>query len=505
MVDHLSVQAGTQIDPPPAHFNMAAYVLGHADKTPDKTALSILHGDHTDDLSYADLSRAIRGIATGLLARGVPAGGRVLMRLGNGVEFPLAYLACIAAGLVPIPTSAQLTAPEITKMAAEITPDLVIAGPDIALPDQAIMTLSSRDMMAMRSLPPAAFAMGDPNRLAYIIYTSGTSGQPRAVMHAHRAIWARRMMYDGWYGLRAQDRLLHAGAFNWTYTLGTGLMDPWAMGATALIPAPNTASSALPALLARHRASLFAAAPGVYRQALRAPIPDLPDLRHGLSAGEKLPAALSAEWQAATGTQIFEAFGMSECSTFISGAPNRVAPAGTLGYAQSGRTIAVLGADGAPVPRGTAGVLGVHRDDCGLMLGYFGQADETASRYAGDYFMTGDQVSMAEDGAITYLGRDDDMMNAGGFRVSPLEVESAMIRHSAITECAAVELTVKANTTAICLYYTADAPLAEADLAAFAAQSLARYKQPRRFIHIASLPKNANGKILRKGLRTATS
>ncbi len=76
--------------------------------------------------------------------------------------------------------------------------------------------------------------------LATIIYTSGTSGKPSAVMHAHRAIWARRMMFDGWYGLSETDRLLHAGAFNWTFTLGTGLLDPWAAGATALIPAPGT-------------------------------------------------------------------------------------------------------------------------------------------------------------------------------------------------------------------------------------------------------------------------
>jgi acyl-coenzyme A synthetase/AMP-(fatty) acid ligase len=81
-------------------------------------------------------------------------------------------------------------------------------------------------------------AMGDPDRLAYLVFTSGSSGEPKAVAHAHRAIWARRMMTEGWYGLTPEDRLLHAGAFNWTFTLGTGLLDPWAIGATALIPAP---------------------------------------------------------------------------------------------------------------------------------------------------------------------------------------------------------------------------------------------------------------------------
>jgi hypothetical protein len=91
--------------------------------------------------------------------------------------------------------------------------------------------------------------MGDPDRLAYLVFTSGSSGEPKAVAHAHRAIWARRMMVQGWYGLTPEDRLLHAGAFNWTFTLGTGLLDPWAIGATALIPAPGVPIEALPLLM----------------------------------------------------------------------------------------------------------------------------------------------------------------------------------------------------------------------------------------------------------------
>jgi acyl-coenzyme A synthetase/AMP-(fatty) acid ligase len=163
----------------------------------------------------------------------------------------------------------------------------------------------------MRHLPAASYHMGDPERLAYVVYTSGTSGKPRAVAHAHRAIWARQMMFEGWYGLRQDDRLLHAGAFNWTYTMGTGLMDPWTIGATALIPAAGTASETLPTLLAANKATIFAAAPGVYRQLLKGTLHlELPSLRHGLSAGEKLPASTLSAWTNATDTPIFEAYGM---------------------------------------------------------------------------------------------------------------------------------------------------------------------------------------------------
>ncbi|MCE8441937.1 class I adenylate-forming enzyme family protein, partial [Rhodovulum sulfidophilum] len=340
-----------------------------------------------------------------------------------------------------------------------------------------------------------------PDRPAYIVYTSGTSGQPRGVIHAHRAVWARRMMWEGWYGLRADDRLLHAGAFNWTYTLGTGLLDPWTIGATALIPAPGVRPDDLPLLLRRFDATLFAAAPGVYRQMLKKhPQIVLPKLRHGLSAGEKMPETTRSAWREATGTFVYEALGMSECSTFVSGSPARPAPLPASGYPQAGRRIAVLGPDNAPVARGEPGQLAISSRDPGLMLGYLKAEAETRARFDGEWFLTGDMVEMAEDGAIAYLGRGDDMLNAGGVRVSPLEVERALMEHPGIHEVAATEIAVKADTTVIAAFYTGT-PQDEAALAAFAAERLARYKQPRLYVHLDELPKNPNGKLNRRLIR----
>ena len=243
----------------------------------------------------------------------------------------------LAVGLVPVPAATALTLPEVTRIADVLKPKVILRDPGIDCPTRAgICTVD--ELREMRGLPPAQWHMGDPDRLGYIIYTSGTSGTPQAVMHAHRAIWARQMMFDGWYGLREDDRMMHAGAFNWTYTLGTGLMDPWTRGATALIPAAGSPADVLPELMTRYRPSIFAAAPGVYRQMLkRNTRVDAPDLRHGLSAGEKLPASVSKAWREASGTEIYEAYGMSECSTFISASPDHPAREGTLGSAP-GRT-----------------------------------------------------------------------------------------------------------------------------------------------------------------------
>jgi acyl-coenzyme A synthetase/AMP-(fatty) acid ligase len=495
-----SVHEGPAWPPCPAPFNLAAHALAAAGRLPDKIALVIAGPHGAERWSFARLAAAVRGTGGAFLCLGLRPGDRVLIRLANTVDFPIVFLGAIAAGLVPVPTSAQLTQGEVEQIAAEMAPALIAAAPGVALPAApACPVLGPAELAAARDHAPCGFALGDPDRLAYLVYTSGTSGRPRAVAHAHRALWARGMMHRGWYGLTEADRLMHAGAFNWTYTLGTGLLDPWTVGATAVIPAAGVTPDQLPLLMKRHDATIFAAAPGVFRQMLRTALPPLPRLRHGLSAGEKLPEALRAAWAEATGRPVHEALGMTECSTFVSGSPDRPAPPGAIGFAQDGRRVAVLGPDGAPVPRGTPGTLAVHRDDPGLFLGYDGQPEETAARFAGDWFLTGDTVIMAADGAITYLGRDDDMMNAGGYRVSPVEVEAAMAGFPGLGPCAAAEVAVRPGVSVIALFHEGAAE-PEA-LAAHAAERLARYKQPRLYIRLDPLPRGANGKILRKALR----
>ncbi|WP_425046328.1 class I adenylate-forming enzyme family protein [Primorskyibacter sp. S87] len=485
--------------PCPAPFNLAAHVLRHATDMAEKTALSVLGSETTDNWSFGALAASVRATGNGLLQSGIKPGEIVLMRLGNTVDFPVAYLGAIAAGIVPVPTSSQLTEPETAKVIAELNPAAVLRDPKVACADHP-RQIDIETLQQMRDLPACDWAMGDPDRMAYVVYTSGTSGKPRAVAHAHRAIWARQMMVDGWYGLRSDDRLCHAGAFNWTYTLGTGLMDPWTIGATALIPEPGTNIASLPGLLAAHEATIFAAAPGVYRKILhQSEGLKLPHLRHGLCAGEKLSRHLHETWGAVTGTELFEAYGMSECSTFISSSPDHPARGEALGQPQPGRKVAILGPDG-PVPQGEEGTIAIHRSDPGLMLGYLNAPDEAEARMQGEWFLTGDQGAMAVDGQILYLGRDDDMMNAGGYRVSPVEVEDVLSKHPGITQAGAAAVEVKEDTFIIAAFYTGPAELDADDLNAYVETRLARYKQPRAYIHLSELPMGGNGKLLRRAL-----
>jgi acyl-coenzyme A synthetase/AMP-(fatty) acid ligase len=352
----------------------------------------------------------------------------------------------------------------------------------------------------MADLPPCDWAIGDPDRLGYIVFTSGTSGQPQAVAHAHRVLWARGMMHQGWEGLTDTDRLLHAGALNWTYTLGTGLLDPWTVGATALIPATGVTPADLPHLMDRCDATILAAVPGVFRQMLRQPMPALQHLRHGLSAGEKMSAATQAAWTAATGTALHEALGMTECSTYLSSAPGRPVPDGAVGFAQKGRCIAILDDLGQPVPRGTDGILAIHRSDPGLMIGYLGDPAGTEARYVNEWFVTGDRARMADNGAVHYLGRNDDLMNTGGLRLSPQEVEAAFAGVAGLTEVAVTEVPVKDGVTVIGCLFAGTETLTAQVLADRAAKVLAPWKRPRIYHQVDTLPRTRNAKLDRRAM-----
>lgn len=490
--------------PCPAQFNLASYVLCRADEISDKTALSILGAHGSQDWTFSQLKDAVLSTAKGFLDAGLKPGDRVLLRLGNTVEFPIAFLAAIAVDVNPIPMSAQLTESEVARMIALVGPKAACLDPTLSFPETVEIDHIMVDVLRnMQIKTPADFSFGAPDRLAYIVFTSGTSGTPKAVMHAHRAVWARQMMIKDWYDLHCEDRMLHAGAFNWTYTLGTGLLDPWSQGATALIPDPNLPLEDLPMLMQKYKATIFAAAPGVYRKCLSGGVfPTLPELRHGLSAGEKLSEALRKKWKIQTKTDIYEAFGMSECSTFVSSSPHKPAAQNTLGRPQTGRRVAIVAQDGShtPVDMGKTGIIAIDRSDPGLMLGYVNADKVSADDLRSDWFLTGDLGTMSVDGSITYLGRDDDVITAGGYRVSPVEVEAQLQSHPDIFAIAVSQVEVKQDTWVIAAFYTAETAIAADTLKAFAAGHLARFKQPRIYVYCEALPTGPNGKILRRAL-----
>ncbi|WP_171217546.1 AMP-binding protein [Enterovirga aerilata] len=506
-----------QPDPPPERFNAARHLLaGNTARRGEKPALILVgEGGRETRYSFAEIDRSVRSLAAGLLDLGLAPGSRVMIRMGNEPAYLLVYFAALAAGLIAMPSSPQLTPAEASFLMEDSGAAAVALGAGQAVePDHAAgrVVLRPDDIARMLRTEPlpdyADTAAADP---AYLIYTSGTTSRPKGVLHAHRAIWGRRPMHDHWLGLTEGDIVLHAGTMNWTYTLGVGIMDPWARGATAVLYNGPRDPGVWPRLIETQRATLFAAVPSVFRQLLKyADLgrQDLSSLRHGVTAGEALSATLLEEWQEATGKPLYEALGMSEISTYISSGPTVPVKPGSPGKPQPGRHVAILPVEGdpAPLPAGETGLLAVHRSDPGLMLGYWNRPEEEAAIFRGEWFVGGDLAEFDDDGYLWFHGRADDVMNAFGYRVSPGEVESVLIQHPAVHEVAVAEIAVRDDIRVIAAFIVPEPGTnpSKTELDSHCAGRLAPYKQPREYRIVEALPRTPNGKVQRKRLAAAS-
>jgi acyl-coenzyme A synthetase/AMP-(fatty) acid ligase len=352
---------------------------------------------------------------------------------------------------------------------------------------QAVTVINPGQLTKLRSAPPGNYADTEAEDPAYLVYTSGTSGKPKGVLHAHRAAWGRRPMYRGWHAIAADDVVLHTGAFNWTYTMGTGLFDPFAAGATAVINTGSRDPASWPELIRRHNATIMASVPGIYRQLLRSGIAPGPSLRHGLTAGEALPLPILRQWRETTGLELYEALGMSEISTYISSSPHVPIRDGSPGKPQDGRAVRIL----------DDGQIGVHHSDPGLMLRYWNEEPST-----GEWFATGDLADFDADGYVWYRGRSDDLINAGGYRVSPLEVESVLLLHPTVLDAGVREWRVSETLSIIAAFVVPQPGCSpdEAAILSFVQQHLAAYKAPKQIWFVPALLRTANGKLNRKAL-----
>lgn len=508
----------TITEPVPARFNAARYCLeANARVRPDKAALVLVgDGGRSTTLTFAEIDRAVRGIAAGFIGLGLAPGARVMIRMGNDADYVLVYFGALAAGLVALPSSPQLTTSEAAFLLTDSGASLVAASPDCPLDRASVggCRVIGPDEVAAMAEGPALPTYADTGSEdpATLIYTSGTTSRPKGVLHAHRAVFGRRPMHAHWQGLGEADVMLHAGTMNWTYTLGVGITDPWACGATAILYNGPRDAARWPTLMADHGATVFAAVPSLYRQILKYAdlgAHDLSRLRHGLTAGEALGPDLLAAWTEATGKPLYEALGMSEISTYVSSGPTVPVRPGSPGKPQPGRRIAILAEEGEPVPLddGEAGLLAVHRSEPGLMLGYWNRPDEEAAVMRGDWFVGGDRASLDENGYLWFHGRADDLMNAFGYRVSPNEVEAVLATHPDVAEVGVAELRPRPDLSIIAGFVVprAGAQRDETALIAWCASRLAAYKCPRTIRFLDALPRTENGKVQRKRLAETQS
>jgi acetyl-CoA synthetase len=518
----------------PERFNIGVACtdahLGPA--TGARAAVIVDRDDATDEITFAALAERTSRFGQVLRDLGCDAGDRVLIRLPNCLAYPTVFLGALKRGAIPVPTSTLLTVDEVRFLASDSGATVLVTDQPtwdamhamlVELPALRHVLLTgdgpyaSAGRLRVHALAPLLAAVGrweppHPTRTedpAYLVYTSGTTGYPKGVLHAHRALLGRQPSSEYWFDFDAAgDRVLHAGKYNWTYVLGTGLMDPLHRGHTTIVHEGATDATLWPARIARHGASIFIGVPTIYRQMLQKTAfgrADVPTLRHCMSAGEPLSAEVLALWRERFGLEIYEALGMTECSYYLCETRSRPIRPGSAGFVQPGHDVRLLDPETLrEVADGEEGMLCIHRTDPGLMLRYWNQDEETAACFRGDWFLTGDYARRDAEGYVWFLGRRDDLINTFGYRVSPHEVERVLKAHPEVADAAAVGETVAPEKTLVAAYVvprtrglTADAVLAHARA------HLASYKAPRIVYLVDDLPRTRNGKVQRRALHPA--
>jgi acyl-coenzyme A synthetase/AMP-(fatty) acid ligase len=523
----------------PGYFNIGvACTDTHLNTACAETVAMIVEDDTlgTSSITFAELAQRTDQFAQVLRNFGVKVGDRVLIRLPNSLDYPIAFLGAMKMGAISVPTSTLLTAEEVAYLAKDSSASVLVtdaaawnamAGQitkntdDIANLKHVLLTQTEQSaeasavlnvqrlddcMAAIQHLEPAhATKADDP---AYLVYTSGTTGYPKGVLHAHRALLGRQPAAKYWfnYSEQLQDRIMHSGKFNWTYVLGTGLMDPLYLGKTVIVHEGKNDAQKWLDLIQKHQATIFIGVPTIYRQLLQkttATQADIPSLRHYMSAGEHLSDEVLEQWRGRFGLDIYEAVGMSEFSYYLSQSKYRPIRPGSAGFPQPGHDVQLLNPETLqPVPMGEEGMICVKDNDPGLFLRYWNLDEETAKYKHDGYFFSGDYAKYDADGYIWFLGRKDDIIKSFGYRVSPYEIERVYKGHPAVADCAAVGEEIEKDKLLVVIYVIPkpDATVNPDDLLAYGKQHLAAYKTPKTVYLAKDFPRTKNGKILRKDI-----
>jgi acetyl-CoA synthetase len=321
----------------PAAFNIGVACTDAHLGTPVEERVAMIVEDDalgTSSITYRDLARRTDRFARHLADLGVKAGDRVLVRLPNSIDYPTAFLGAMKLGAIAVPTSTLLTADEVRYLVEDSgAVAIVIDKPawdsmkarlegagDLS---HVILGGAELELTLAAVSGPAPAARTRPDDPAYLVYTSGTTGYPKGVLHGHRSLIGRSPASTYWFDFDPDtvDRIMHSGKFNWTYVLGSALMDPLYRGKTVIAHEGRNDASTWPRLIAKHGATIFIGVPTVYRQILQKTAftkADVPTLRHCMSAGEHLSDEVFAQWKERFGLDIFEAVGMSEFSYYLS-------------------------------------------------------------------------------------------------------------------------------------------------------------------------------------------
>lgn len=471
-------------------------------------------------LTYGELTQQAHQFANALRARGIAPETRVLMAMLDTLEWPVVFLGCILAGVVPIAANTLLTAKDFEFMLRDSRAQaLFVSKPLLPAFEPLIGQVSTLKHVWVaggegENSVATLIASGAKDLhvestcsddACFWLYSSGSTGTPKGTVHLHSHLIQTAELYGRpILGIREDDVVYSAAKLFFAYGLGNALTFPMSVGATTvLLPLRPTPADVF-GVLTKFQPTIFYGVPTLYASLLAdAARPKRSELKLRVctSAGEALPAEIGKRWTEEYGCEILDGIGSTEMlHIFLSNRPGQVRY-GTTGQAVPGYELRIIGDDGRECADGEIGELQIKGPSAAIM--YWNNRAKTKSTFAGEWTKSGDKYTRDADGYYTYGGRSDDMLKVGGIYVSPFEVEACLMTHPAVLEAAVIGVNDNEGLVKPKAYVVLKTgqQAATEELQAHVKTKLAPYKYPRWIEFVPELPKTATGKIQRFKLR----
>ncbi len=464
--------------------------------------------------------RAVLAIAGDLAALGIRPGDKVLLRMTNAVEFAAAFLGTVWAGAVPVLQNSQFGRSEIEHVvklsqpkailyastppddepAAQFAPSTacaIVTGSGLRLPSGAAVT-----RQATHDARPFD---AQPDDAAFIVFTSGTTGKPKGIVHAHRWLAALGDSNRARVPPEPADVVLATGEWSFISALGHNVLFPLRNGVAGSIIEDRASPERILAAIARDKVTVLHSVATLYRRILAIPgienRYDLSSLRGANSTGEPLEDSIREEWARRVGCPIWEHYGISEAQMVLGDGPRTPRRPGSVG-ASWGARAAILGPDLSSLPAGDIGTLAFDASYPGFFLGYLGDEERTRAVFRNGWFVTSDLARMDEDGYVYILGRVDDCFKSKGVLIVPSEIEGAILALGTFAEACVFaipdqEIGNRIGAAVVPRRASTGGAHDRDGLAAALAGTIAPFKLPHIVVAMDELPKNANGKTQR--------
>ena len=495
-------------------MNAAENLLGAAALERHGKRVALVCGEAS--VTYAELAAEAARASAALAGLGVRPGDRVLLLMRDTPEFAAAWLGAVRAGAIAVALNNKSTEAEYRHILADGGARLVLieerfaqARPDLT----AELAAANRVAIAgsggehawgthlARARPGVAFA-ADAEAPAFCLYSSGTTGRPKGILHSHRAFASLGAAFRA-FGVGSGARVLTTSKLFFAYGLEHGLLAPLAFGCTSLLYPDWPDEDAVIGMVARHRPAAFFSVPTVYRRLLarRAQLAPFCDVPRFVAGGERLSPQLVAQWRSAVGGEILNLYGMSEtfCACIVT--PPGASDGLRTGLPLDGVELRLCDTDGAPAREGEPGVLWVRHP--AQARGYANLPEQTRAQFHDGWFCTRDVFVRDAEGYYIHQGRSDELVKIAGQWVQPAELEEAAGTEAAVGEAACVAVADADGLERLALFVTARRGAAAAEHAAMQAceRLLPRFKRPKWVRAVDELPRTATGKVQRFKLR----